>query len=201
MRLSLASFLLGIGALLAIYVGIWVAVNVAMLVERAFGAPWGTVTLGTAIAVCAGVALAMWTWQDRLMDVFGPLLGRMGVEQLYCQTCGETARHDAVACVKCGDVRFGILPPRTRSQLPFHVQIGVDVVCADSVTIGVVKQRRVGDFLVARPHHRDLYVPYTAITGNKTTGAQTTAVTLGVLAAHLDAQGWPHPALVGRTRT
>ncbi|HET8632188.1 MAG TPA: DUF2382 domain-containing protein [Thermomicrobiales bacterium] len=69
-----------------------------------------------------------------------------------------------------------------------QLQPGMDVVGSDTDKIGTVKELRANDFLVNRTMQRDIYVPYTALSG--VTGGRAM---LSVPADRVDNMGWPTP--------
>ena len=72
------------------------------------------------------------------------------------------------------------------------IQDGMDVVDAQGEHLGVVTGVRGSDFLLARPHKRDLYVPF----GTARAVPGTNRVELNVLADQIDTLGWASPPLV-----
>jgi uncharacterized protein (TIGR02271 family) len=64
----------------------------------------------------------------------------------------------------------------------------MDVVGSDTDKIGTVKELRASDFLVSRAMHRDIYVPYSALSG--VTGGRAM---LSVPGDRIDNMGWPTP--------
>lgn len=68
----------------------------------------------------------------------------------------------------------------------------MDVVDADGAALGDVKEVRPGDFLLARPLHRDVYVPFNAV--RQVDGL---VVVLDIGAGAIGDMGWARPALLG----
>lgn len=193
MHLTLGSLLLGIAALLVLWVGIWGAMLGAVVVQGLAGPAWGMTALGVEIAVLSGIAWTLWHFQDRLLVHFGPLIGIAPPEKLYCQVCGAASRADTTFCHACGGTRFALSTPSMSKQTGWYVQIGMDVIGADESAIGVVKQRRASDFLVSRPRQRDVYVPFSAITaGDRRT------IRLNVSTTEVDEQAWEQTRFFNR---
>jgi hypothetical protein len=91
-------------------------------------------------------------------------------------------------------------PDILKASSPGAEQIhpGMDVVSIDGERIGKVKEVRASDFLIDRPHARDLWAPFTAVVEAGEHGGtfrrgptQPSEVVLGVSAAHVEDQGWP----------
>ena len=72
---------------------------------------------------------------------------------------------------------------------------GMDVIDLDGQAVGVVKRRRVLDFLVARPLKRDVYVPFSAIAGGN--GRE---LRLSVASDSVGSSGWARSPLFNRPR-
>ena len=77
---------------------------------------------------------------------------------------------------------------------------GLDVMSIDGERIGRVKEVTTDEFLMDRPHARDLWVPFTAVVEAGEHGGafrrgptQDTQVTLFVSAEDVGGQGWRHP--------
>ena len=68
------------------------------------------------------------------------------------------------------------------------VQEGLEVVSTDGSGIGKVKQVRVSDFLVDRPLHRDVYVPFESVQS-----IRDGKVLLNIAADKVDDMGWANP--------
>jgi hypothetical protein len=78
------------------------------------------------------------------------------------------------------------------SEYRERMRENMDVVGADGEVVGGVKEISNNSFLMNRPMHRDLFVPFSAIrsmSGNR--------VTLSVQANEVDDQGWATPGLMG----
>ena len=194
MRVTFFSMLLTMTALFTLALGMWLATWLSLEARRAYGQEWGMLVFFATVLVIAGAAAALYRWQDELMGMLG-IAGYAPPEVLYCQTCGTAASPDAMACVACGGTRFALSIPGTAAKTRWHVQVGMDVYGSDERPVGVVKRRRVRDFLVARALQRDLYVPFSAITG-----ANAREVHLSVPSDSIGHSGWARPALIGRPR-
>ena len=78
------------------------------------------------------------------------------------------------------------------SEYRERVRENMEVVGSDGEAVGGVKEISNNSFLIDRPMHRDLFVPFNAIrsmSGNR--------LTLSVQANEVDDQGWATPALMG----
>lgn len=78
-----------------------------------------------------------------------------------------------------------------RSLQPGHPQVGMEVVGSDIIAVGQVREVREGDFLVGRPLHRDIYVPYDAVRN-----VTRNRVVLVVGADQVDSTDWASPPLL-----
>jgi len=77
----------------------------------------------------------------------------------------------------------------------FTVRESMEVVGTDGQSVGQVKEVRGTDFLLDRPMHGDVYVPFSGIRivdGDR--------VMLDVPSDQLDDQGWPTPGLTGTSQ-
>ena len=194
MKLVLATLALGLGACLVVSVGVFGAVEVALLMRRVFGREYEMWWVGGAVVAVTAVAWAMYRWQDAVLGWLAPLVGGTAPEVMFCQTCGAQARHDVSFCALCGGTRFGIAKADAAGRgARWRVQVGMDVLASDGEAIGVIKRKRAKDFLVARPLKRDIYVPLTAI-------ARSEGVTVHLSVAARDAAvgGWVRPDLFRR---
>jgi hypothetical protein len=88
---------------------------------------------------------------------------------------------------------------KANSPGPEQILPGLDVVSIDGEHIGKVKEVRERDVRIDRPLARDLWVPFTSVVEAGEHGGtfrrgprQPSEVVLGVSAAHVDEQGWPH---------
>ncbi len=72
------------------------------------------------------------------------------------------------------------------------VRMEMEVIGLDGVPIGQVKDLREYDFLVDRPNHRDIYVPYEAVDA-----AIADQLRLNVSSDRIDDQGWQKPHITG----
>jgi hypothetical protein len=73
------------------------------------------------------------------------------------------------------------------------VRVGMDVICADGVSIGQVKDTRERDFPVDRATPRDVYIPYHAVVE-----ANADQAPINVLSDQIDHQGGEYPHIQGR---
>jgi hypothetical protein len=71
-----------------------------------------------------------------------------------------------------------------------QLTVGMPVLGSDMSEVGSVKEVRSNDFLLDRPMHRDVYVPFSAV--QNVSGNQ---VILNVLSNQVDNMNWPHPSL------
>jgi hypothetical protein len=78
-----------------------------------------------------------------------------------------------------------------------QITLGLDVVSIDGERIGKIKEVRAGEFLIDRPHARDLWVPFTAVVEAGEHGGafrrgptQPSEVVLLASANDIDHQGW-----------
>jgi hypothetical protein len=71
-----------------------------------------------------------------------------------------------------------------------QIRTGMNVLGADMSEVGTVKEVRNNDFLLNRPMHRDVYVPFSAV--QNVSGNQ---VILNVLSNQVDNMNWPSPSL------
>ena len=69
---------------------------------------------------------------------------------------------------------------------------GMQVVGANGDQVGSIKEIRASDFLVNRRMHRDVYVPFDAVTS-----VSQNVVTLNVVSDQVGNMGWPEPPLPG----
>jgi hypothetical protein len=219
LRTVLLSLVLGGGALLVLAVGIFGAAWVGVEVRRAFGPAYELWAFGGAVGTLIAIAAGLYRWQAATLGWLAPFGGRRAPEVQYCQTCGAATRLDAVVCSRCAGTRFGIAQrgiaggaggaaaastggvgvarvvgggTRWSYRSRWHLQVGMDVLDEHGVAVGVVKRKRTGDFLVARPRRRDVYVPLPAIAR-----AEGATVHLTLPATALEAQPWTRPALLG----
>ncbi|HET7772019.1 MAG TPA: hypothetical protein VFN74_24820 [Chloroflexota bacterium] len=194
MKLMFSSLALGLGACLLLGIGIFGAAQVGLLLRPVVGREYEMWAFGGVLLVLAGVAAALFSWQDSILGWVGQLAGRSAPEIMYCQTCGTASRHDVSFCPRCSGTRFGIAKPDAAGrQGRVRVQVGMDVFASDGPQIGVIKHKRARDFLVARPLKRDLYVPNTSVAR-----ADKAAVHLSVASGDSAMDTWTRPDLLGR---
>ena len=194
MRLTLFAMMLTMCALFCVALCFFLAMAVGIEVLRAFGQEWGMLAFWSVIVLGTGVAVAIFRWQDALMGMLG-IAGHARPDALYCQTCGTAASPNAMTCAACGGLRFALSVPGTASKTRWYVQVGMDVIDLNCQAVGVVKRRRLLDFLVARPLKRDVYVPFSAIAGGN--GRE---LRLSVANDAVGASGWARAALFNRPR-
>ena len=194
MRLTLFAMLICMSAMFTVALCFFLAMAVGVAVGRTFGQEWGLLAFWAVILLGTGIAVAIFRWQDELMGMLG-FAGHAQPDALYCQTCGSAASPNAMTCAACGGLRFALSDPGTASKTRWYVQVGMDVIDLDGKAIGVVKRRRVLDFLVARPLKRDVYVPFSAIAGGN--GRE---LRLSVASDAVGASGWARSALFNRPR-
>ena len=194
MRLTIFAMLLTLGACFTVALCFFAAMLVAIEVRRTFGREWELLAFGSVILLGTGAGFGIFRWQDELMGMLG-IAGHVRPDALYCQTCGTAASPNAMTCAACGGLRFALSIPGTASKTRWHVQVGMDVLGSDERPIGVVKRRRVLDFLVARPLKRDVYVPFSAISSGNGREIQ-----LSVPTDFVGTSGWARSALMNRPR-
>ena len=194
MRLTLFAMLLCLGAMFTVALFFFLAMAVGIEVRRVFGQEWGMLAFWSVIVLGTATAVAIFRWQDALMGMLG-FAGHARPDVLYCQTCGTAASPNAMTCAACGGLRFALSVPGTASKTRWYVQVGMDVIDLDGQAVGVVKRRRVLDFLVARPLKRDVYVPFSAIAGGN--GRE---LRLSVASDSVGSSGWARSPLFNRPR-
>jgi hypothetical protein len=82
------------------------------------------------------------------------------------------------------------------------VRAGLSVVTSDDQDLGIVKEVRESDFLVAREMERDVYVPFPAIQAIRDPvesehGPGAEQIVLTIPADEIDNMGWASPPLGG----
>lgn len=194
MRLTLFSMLLAAFAMIVVALGFFLAAWVGIQVRLTFGQEWEMLGFVAVLVIVVATAYAMFRWQDGLMNMLG-IAGHARPDVLYCQTCGTAASPSAMACAACGGIRFALSMPGTAGKTRWHVQVGMDVYGSDERPVGVVKRRRINDFLVARALQRDVYVPFSAITG-----ANARDVHLSVPADAVGHSGWARSTFLSKPR-